>query len=167
MKLRVFLGVLSGLALGACVVATNDGDRDPASGGKSGASGSSGAAGTGGIGGSSGSAGRADASPDVASGGTGDAGIDSASDDAATDGTSDGGGTGGAATDGATHDGGGSGGSGGATVSVQCRAIVDACPALALAECQLYLAGMTASARAWMVACVSSGCNLASCARDL
>jgi hypothetical protein len=54
-----------------------------------------------------------------------------------------------------------------ATAGVQCSAIVSACPAIALAQCQLYLAGMTATARARMVSCMSAGCNLATCARDL
>jgi hypothetical protein len=54
-----------------------------------------------------------------------------------------------------------------AAVSVQCSAIVSACPAIALAQCQLYLAGMTATARARMVSCMSAGCNLATCVRDL
>jgi hypothetical protein len=53
------------------------------------------------------------------------------------------------------------------SVSIQCSAIVSACPAIALAQCQLYLAGMTATARARMVSCMSAGCNLATCAREL
>jgi len=53
------------------------------------------------------------------------------------------------------------------SVNVQCSAIVSACPAIALAQCQLYLAGMTATARARMVSCMSAGCNLANCAREL
>ena len=54
-----------------------------------------------------------------------------------------------------------------ASVNVQCSAIVSACPGIVLAQCQLYLAGMTATARARMVSCMSAGCNLATCARDL
>jgi|SoiMethySBSTD1v2_1073268.scaffolds.fasta_scaffold00736_5 hypothetical protein len=171
MRLRGFLGIVSGLALGACVVMTNDGDRgdQPGGGGKAGVSGSSGRAGSGG---SAGSAGKADSGPDSASGGTGDAALDSAPDDADTDSAADGAtedsggnggtsGSGGSATDGGPADGGGQ------TVGVQCRAIVDACPLVALAECQFYLAGLTASARARVVSCMSSGCNLTTCLRDL
>jgi hypothetical protein len=175
MRLRGLLGVLSGVALAACVVVT-DGDTDPVTGnnagssGRSGAAGSAGASGSGaagsagasGTGGSAGS--NADAGRDVGSGGSGDAAIDvgndsgaggSAADAGGAGGETDGGGTGGA-TDGADP-----------TLSVHCSAIVSACPLVAFAQCELYLAGLTASARARVVSCMSTGCNLAACARDL
>jgi hypothetical protein len=166
MRLRGLLGVVSGIALGACVVTTHDGERDSPIGpvaGASGAGGTAGSAGTGGggtAGSADGAAGRdsaADSSADAATDSETDAGTDGATLDGDSDSDS-------GTTDGATTDGGASDDT---TLNVQCSIILSACPAIALAQCQLYLAGMTASARARMVACMSSGCNLANCARDL
>jgi len=173
MRLRGFLGVVSAIALSACVVATHDRDRESpipgagssGSGGTAGSAGSSGA-GAAGFAGTSGTAGRAsDAGTDVGSGGNGDASPDSAA-DSGTGGTAgdagDGGGTGGTADAGNTD-----GGSGNPTLGVQCNAIISACPGIALAQCQLYLGGLTATARAYVVSCMSSGCSFANCVRDL
>jgi hypothetical protein len=242
------LGVVSGIALSACVVATNDGDRKspiPIPAGSSGTSSTAGSAGSGGDGtagsaGSAGSAGAAasdsgaDSSADAAVDSTSDSGGDAKNDGSTTDGNSDDATMDGPTTDGATCD--DSVGSSvdcsgvnpdptcsvvgtpfqksyceraptlfkpriaqriasciagltrlelctplvaqcindgltsacaDTSVGVQCSAIVSACPAIALAQCQLYLAGMTATARARMVSCMNAGCNFASCARDL
>jgi hypothetical protein len=247
MRLRGMVGIVSSIALSACVVATNDGDRKspiPGPAGSSGTGGTAGSAGSGGGGtaGSAGSAGSAGAAGnDSGADSSADAAVDSASDadgftndGSTTDGNSDGATTDGATTDGATCD--DSVGSSvdcsgvnpdptcsvvgtpfqksyceraptlfkprvaqriasciagltrielctplvaqcindgltsacaDTSVSVQCSAIVSACPAIALAQCQLYLAGMTATARARMVSCMSAGCNLATCAHEL
>jgi hypothetical protein len=244
MRLRGLLGAVSGIALGACVVTTNDGERDSpigpvaptsATGGSAGSAG----AGSGGTAGSAGSAGVP--GRDSGAGSSADAAIDSET-DAGADATNDGKGDS-ATTDGnsdsATTDGGTCNDSVGSSVdcagvnpdptcsalgtpfqksycersptlfkprvaqrvasciaaltplelctplvaqcindgltsacadtsvNVQCSAIVGACPAIALVQCQLYLAGMTATARARMVSCMSAGCNLANCAREL
>jgi hypothetical protein len=248
MRLRGMLGVVSGIALSACIVATNDGDRKspiPIPAGSSGTGSTAGSAGSGGDGaagsaGSAGSAGAAgsdsgaDSSADAAVDSTSDSGGDATNDGSTTDGNSDGATTDGTTTDGATcNDSVGSSvdcsgvnpdptcsvvgtpfqksyceraptlfkpriaqriasciagltrlelctplvaqcindgltsACADTSVSVQCSAIVSACPAIALAQCQLYLAGMTATARARMVSCMTAGCNLATCARDL
>ena len=248
MRLRGFVGVASAVLLSACVVATNDREREspiPGPGGLGGTAGSAGTAGdsSAGSAGSSGSVGTgasdsgvADSgrdSGDAATDSSSDAGSDANGDGAATDGSSDGASIDGT-SDGQTCDDsvgnsvdcsgvnpdptcsvigtqfqksyceraptlfkprvaqriagciagltslelctplvvqcisdGLSSACSDSSVGVQCSAIISACPGLALAQCQLYLAGMTATARARMVSCMSAGCNLATCARDL